>query len=177
MATVSELDARSVLMISASFSTYPVVSSSFGQAMTSFLPFQEIRMKAPERKRRAVGGDEQVGVLEVRGEGRNQMELDRPLAELRAAGDGLFPVSGVSARAISRAMLPGHPPWKWGAGVACRDRRRRHGHAWPRPCRGSSRHAGKSPSDHSPRCPARRSSGRRSGRRPGRRPCRRNRSP
>ena len=46
-------------------------------------------MEAAQGESRAVGGDEQVAPLEVRGQGRNEMELDGPLAE--AGGDGAGP--------------------------------------------------------------------------------------
>ena len=80
-------------------------------------------MEAPQGKRGAVRRYKQVGVLEIRGMGRNEMELDRPLAELRAAGNGLSgrrllgPVDlpSLAARASALEMRRGLSARRFGA--------------------------------------------------------------
>jgi hypothetical protein len=47
-------------------------------------------MEAAHGKARAVGGDEKVAALEIGGEGRDQMKLDRPLPEFGGSRDGLL---------------------------------------------------------------------------------------
>ena len=55
----------------------------FGTADEGDAPFDEVFMETGVGIGRAVGGDEQAGAVEVRRMGRDQLQLDRPLAQAR----------------------------------------------------------------------------------------------
>ncbi len=63
-------------------------------------------MEPAEGEGRAIGGDEEVGALEIRRQGRDEVELDGPLAEAGLPGRdraGPIPVGGVAGDVASQA--------------------------------------------------------------------------
>ncbi len=52
-----------------------------GTGDDELLPFQELPVEAAQGESRAIGGDEKVGAPEIGRQGRDEVELDGPLAE------------------------------------------------------------------------------------------------
>ena len=96
MATVRDLELVSL----DDFSDLLDIAFCFVELRTGddqLFPLEQVLVKAPQGKGRAVGRDEQVAPLEIGRERRDQMELDRPLAE-----PGLCPSPGTSGLSLVR---------------------------------------------------------------------------
>jgi len=50
-----------------------------GTGDDELFPFQELPVETAQGEGRAIGGDEHVGALEIRRQGRDELELDGPL--------------------------------------------------------------------------------------------------